>query len=492
VNAPVPEASNQHVPDATPNSATEGSNNLVVEVPAKAGGEVPAKKGSFQDRTAPLSVYTGEKSPKSCSDTNTPSQQGSAKNTKSPGSAWDTVLSATVPLAPKFLDGRTGSSASSASPKLSAWKAAASLAVNGQKNGLQKRHSTVSQQSDENDITQNPNLNEIPLAQVLGLRKEFESVSAPHASMTFQKLNKFQARMIRRQGDAVFKALRANNPLVVNKGKHTEKDVREQARKTAIQVFRSLKYWDYDEDQPFADCLISFEQYLAAVFHAKVKEPEKPHYDRASIGLKGILREIQEQTQENVDEESRDIPLEELDMNSLPERQRRLQFLDTPTEEELEAEWQHLQSIQKLELDAEEAAAFKLKGHEDAAVVDEGAETAEAKAHQVGMAELEAAQASSDAAAAEGGAAGDVAEGRIASAEGRTVSADGDGAEEAATQGAEEKGQQAEAEAEPGKAVAQVRWYVLTEAEVQYKLAQIENVRKVVNLRKAQDDASTR
>lgn len=109
------------------------------------------------------------------------------------------------------------------------------------------------------------------------------------------QLNKFQARMIRRQGDAVFKALRANNPLVVNKGKHTEKDVREQARKTAIQgvtsvrfaifrccsfssgdtfsvsVFRSLKYWDYDEDQPFADCLISFEQYLAAVFHAKVK-----------------------------------------------------------------------------------------------------------------------------------------------------------------------------------------------------------------------------
>lgn len=50
----------------------------------------------------------------------------------------------------------------------SAWKAAASLAVNGQKNGLQKRHSTVSQQSDENDITQNPNLNEIPLAQVRG------------------------------------------------------------------------------------------------------------------------------------------------------------------------------------------------------------------------------------------------------------------------------------------------------------------------------------
>ncbi len=36
-------------------------------------------------------------------------------------------------------------------------------------------------------------------------------------------------------------------------------------------VFVSLGYWDHDEDKAHAECTVTFEQYLAAVFHAKIK-----------------------------------------------------------------------------------------------------------------------------------------------------------------------------------------------------------------------------
>ena len=114
--------------------------------------------------------------------------------------------------------------------------------------------------------------------QAAPMRKEFESVSAPMASMTLANLQKFHARMLRKNGDKVMDVsrknesayiniyhenshacaythfiegflthapayaqineplqnLRASNPIASLKKKTLEKEIRDQARKTAV------------------------------------------------------------------------------------------------------------------------------------------------------------------------------------------------------------------------------------------------------------------
>mmetsp|Transcript_51611 Transcript_51611/g.105058 ORF Transcript_51611/g.105058 Transcript_51611/m.105058 type:complete len:294 (-) Transcript_51611:110-991(-) len=282
--------------------------------------------------------------------------------------------------------------------------------------------------------------------------------------MSFQQLNKFQARMIRRQGDAVFKALRANNPLILHKGKHTEKDVREQAKKTAVQVFKSLNFWDDEEDIANPECTVTFEQYLAAVFNAKIKGPDKANYNAATAGLKGILRI------ERVEDKGKneDLSEDEGDEENWPERTTRLKFVDNPSAEQLESEWQQRQSLEKLELDAGEAAALKMNISDvDMDRVSEVIEAAQESEEEPSQAEAEPTE--------EQEAPHNPIEPAMAEPATQSVDpvSDASPQPEACVVPA--------AETSASNALAKVWVYPLSEDEVRYKQTSIQKVRKAVN-----------
>eukprot|EP00290_Baffinella_frigidus_P045137 CAMPEP_0180301012 /NCGR_PEP_ID=MMETSP0988-20121125/23170_1 /TAXON_ID=697907 /ORGANISM="non described non described, Strain CCMP2293" /LENGTH=252 /DNA_ID=CAMNT_0022281359 /DNA_START=229 /DNA_END=983 /DNA_ORIENTATION=- len=130
---------------------------------------------------------------------------------------------------------------------------------------------------------------EVLMSQVATLRKEFESISAPTASMSFTQINKFQARMIRRNGDQIFKALHGDNKLRKATGKHTEKDVREQARRTSIQVWRSLGLWDDTNKEAYEGTCVTFDEYMLVVFSVRATL-ELRSYDAASYGCTSVLK----------------------------------------------------------------------------------------------------------------------------------------------------------------------------------------------------------
>ncbi len=186
------------------------------------------------------------------------------------------------------------------------------------------------------------------------------------------------------------------------------------------------------------------------------------------------------------------VPLEELQWETLPDRDRRLDFVDHPSGEQLEVEWQLRQAQQKLELDAEEAAAFKLKEELDARGVDESVDVAETAAFHARLAELEAAQEKDEADGIEvekDEAAGNEVREDVRGPQNETVhdsgaegSAEGSGKHKGVVgEGDEETVPVADESNEAStKSLAQVRTFVLTKEEVQYKLANIEQVRSGV------------
>eukprot|EP00281_Chroomonas_sp_CCMP1168_P009713 CAMPEP_0206269822 /NCGR_PEP_ID=MMETSP0047_2-20121206/32517_1 /ASSEMBLY_ACC=CAM_ASM_000192 /TAXON_ID=195065 /ORGANISM="Chroomonas mesostigmatica_cf, Strain CCMP1168" /LENGTH=309 /DNA_ID=CAMNT_0053698377 /DNA_START=77 /DNA_END=1003 /DNA_ORIENTATION=+ len=136
---------------------------------------------------------------------------------------------------------------------------------------------------------------EVPEKQVRQMRQEFESISAPKVSMTFAQLQKFQARMIRRQGTALFKnmPMTAMAALSKREKKFTEKEIREYARKTAEQVFTQLGQWDTFNGASYNGSTITFELYLAVALRCKVATQTQMRAIYNTSLVKGILREPQ-------------------------------------------------------------------------------------------------------------------------------------------------------------------------------------------------------
>ncbi len=132
------------------------------------------------------------------------------------------------------------------------------------------------------------------------------------ATMTLPNLTKFQTRVLRKHGDKVMKRLNLSNPIHSLKKGTGDKDLRDQARKTAVlgyfrpfmlcillslrmylsparpacivltflvrlpcpsvsaSVFKRLGYWDEETKEPIPDKTVSFDEWLAIVYKTKV------------------------------------------------------------------------------------------------------------------------------------------------------------------------------------------------------------------------------
>jgi hypothetical protein len=147
--------------------------------------------------------------------------------------------------------------------------------------------------------------------QVAHLHKEFEDVSAPMATMTLLNLTKFQTRVLRKHGDKFMKRLSMGNPIHALKKGTGDKELRDQAKKTATlgyfrprmlcillslrmylspalpcivltllvrlrcpsvcaSVFKRLGYWDEETKEPIPEKTVSFDEWLAIVYKTKV------------------------------------------------------------------------------------------------------------------------------------------------------------------------------------------------------------------------------
>ena len=169
-------------------------------------------------------------------------------------------------------------------------------------------------------------------AQVSHLHAEFESVSAPMASMTLPNLTKFQTRVLRKHGDKLMKHLKASNPIhSLGKKGAGDKDLRDQAKKTSVlgcfrpamllcrnlsfacmslreprilltpcrlpppsppSVFRKLGYWDEELKQPHPEKTVTFDEWLALVYKCKVNRgaggtPGSGGYTPSALKLSG-------------------------------------------------------------------------------------------------------------------------------------------------------------------------------------------------------------
>ncbi|EKX52516.1 hypothetical protein GUITHDRAFT_101685 [Guillardia theta CCMP2712] len=165
------------------------------------------------------------------------------------------------------------------------------------------------------------------------LRAQFEAVSAPLASLDFLQLQKFQARLIRRQGEK----LPLSQKNLFSKGKHTEKEIREMAKLTAVQVFKSSGLWNEDADAPRSSASINFEQYLASALHAKMKTESVQSVEFSAghdAAKHGILKKAATQAV---------LLPEEIH----PKRVRRLSFPDSLSLEEIEEEWEAKKQVSR-------------------------------------------------------------------------------------------------------------------------------------------------
>ena len=209
-------------------------------------------------------------------------------------------------------------------------------------------------------------------AELASIRKEWEAISAPMATMSLHKLQKFHARILRKDGGRVLMNMRATNVIGSLQKKPIEKEIRDQARKTSVWLFKKLSYWNTETDEPVEDKTVSFEEYLAHVCRVTVATVQtvKTHdsINRAAFA-NSILKRHKTSSSSTTDLSASVTPqiAESLaeDVSSAPPRSRSLRFPDSPSSQQLQAEWDaQLESLcEKLKRhrhhDADEGAAFK-------------------------------------------------------------------------------------------------------------------------------------
>jgi hypothetical protein len=208
-------------------------------------------------------------------------------------------------------------------------------------------------------------LTEVSAAEVAPLRKEFEDVSAPMASMTLRNLEKFHARTLRKDTGKVLHHMRAHDPIGSLKKKSIDTEIRDQAKKTAKAVF----FWDDETDKPFEDCTVTFEQYLELVLLVRVKSKDSDKgtavpFERSVQPAGSILRRnglfSGSHTGELNPESLRESSPGEV---SLTPRVFTIKFADDPSPDQLNKEWEaQLQLNEKRDKShdhADEGAAFK-------------------------------------------------------------------------------------------------------------------------------------
>ena len=209
-------------------------------------------------------------------------------------------------------------------------------------------------------------------AELASIRKEWEAISAPMATMSLQKLQKFHARILRKDGGRVLMNMRATNVIGSLQKKPIEQEIRDQARKTSVWLFKRLSYWNIETDEPKEDQTVAFEEYLEHVCRVTVPTVEtvKTHDNitRAAFA-NSILKRHKTSCSSTNDLSGRVTPqiAESLaeDVSSALPRSRSLRFPDSPSSQQLQAEWDaQLESLgQKLKRhrhhDADEGAAFK-------------------------------------------------------------------------------------------------------------------------------------
>ena len=71
--------------------------------------------------------------------------------------------------------------------------------------------------------------------------------------------------------------MRANNVICSLRKKKIEKEIRDQAKKTSVWLYKKLKYWDIDTEEPIEDKTVSLEEYLEFVCWVPANELKVLH-----------------------------------------------------------------------------------------------------------------------------------------------------------------------------------------------------------------------
>ena len=247
---------------------------------------------------------------------------------------------------------------------------------------------------------------DLSAAELASTRKEWEAVSAPMATMSLQKLQKFHARLLRKDGGRVLMNMRANNVIGSLRKKPIEKEIRDQAKKTSVWLFKKLNYWDIDTDEPIEDKTVSLEEYLELVCRVTVKTTDimasagtnaansilKHHHTSCCISTAPQGCSV---TPQIAVESAGDITAQKL-------RPRRLRFPDSPSTEQLQREWEaQMASFCEMlkrhsQHDADEGAAFKQR---KAVEMDGGLDALNQNSYQHGFGLASSSSATSGAAA---------------------------------------------------------------------------------------------
>ena len=210
---------------------------------------------------------------------------------------------------------------------------------------------------------------DLSAAELASTRKEWDAVSAPMAKMSLQKLQKFYARLLRKDGGRVLMNMRANNAIGSLRKKPIEKEIRDQAEKTSVWLFKTLNYWDIDTDEPMEDKTVSLEEYLELVCRVTVKTRDNKASARTNAA-NSILKHHHTSCCTSTAPQGRivtpQIAVQSAgDITAQKLRPRRLRFPDSPSTQQLQREWEsQMDSFCKTlkrrsQHDADEGAAFK-------------------------------------------------------------------------------------------------------------------------------------